>query len=118
MRLLANENVPASAVETLRRRGHDVRWVRTDQPGSSDEEVLTAVVREQRILLTFDKDFGELAFRRGLPANCGIILLRLSASSPEQMAWRIAAALSAESDWVGNFSVVEHDRVRTTSLPK
>jgi predicted nuclease of predicted toxin-antitoxin system len=57
-RLLANENFPGAAVEALRSRGHDVAWVRTDAPGSSDREVLHRAVSEARILITFDKDFG------------------------------------------------------------
>ncbi len=51
----------------LRHDGHDVAWVRTDAPGSTDQQVLARAVAEDRILLTFDKDFGDLAFRAGLP---------------------------------------------------
>jgi Domain of unknown function (DUF5615) len=65
MRLLANENFPRIAVEALRARGHDVAWVRTDSPGTSDEEVIHRAVAETRVLVTFDKDFGELTFRLG-----------------------------------------------------
>jgi predicted nuclease of predicted toxin-antitoxin system len=45
--------------------------------GSNDEEVLEIAMKEERILITFDKDFGELAFKKGLPAACGIILFRV-----------------------------------------
>jgi predicted nuclease of predicted toxin-antitoxin system len=72
MRFLANENFPGDAVDALKAAGHDVAWVRTMNPGSSDEDVLAWAVREQRILLTFDRDFGELAWRLNLPASCGI----------------------------------------------
>lgn len=64
MRLLANENIPSVVVIALRAVGHDVAWVRVDAPGSSDADVLARAVRELRILLTFDKDFGALAMRR------------------------------------------------------
>ncbi len=76
MRFLANENFPAEAVEALRGRGHDVAWVRIDSPGVRDAEVLARAQREDRIVLTFDKDFGELAFRSRLPASSGMILHR------------------------------------------
>src|SRR5438445_603289 len=69
MRILANENFPGEAIEALRSRGHDVAWVRTDAPGSSDEEVIARATREGRLLITFDKDFGALAFRSGLSAH-------------------------------------------------
>lgn len=58
MRLLANENFPGPAVEALRSLGHDVAWVRTDAPGSTDPQVIQRAVREDRILITLDKDFG------------------------------------------------------------
>ncbi|WP_208738476.1 DUF5615 family PIN-like protein [Bradyrhizobium vignae] len=59
MRFLADENFPGSAVDALRASGHDVIWIRASAPGSSDREVLAQASHEQRILLTFDKDFGE-----------------------------------------------------------
>ncbi len=84
MLLLANENFPRVAVEALRAAGHDVLWARTDMPGTPDDEILRRAQLEQRIVLTFDKDFGELAFHFGLPATSGIILFRLATPSPVQ----------------------------------
>ncbi len=78
MRLLANENFPSDAVRTLRKRGHDVLWLRTDAPGCRDDDVLALARKEVRVLVTFDKDFGELAFRANLPSSCGIILFRIT----------------------------------------
>lgn len=63
MRLLADENFPKMAVEALRQDGHDVSWVRTDCPGAHDKEVLARSDVENRIIITFDKDFGGAAFR-------------------------------------------------------
>jgi predicted nuclease of predicted toxin-antitoxin system len=117
MRLLAHENFPAEAVEALRSRGHDVAWVRTDAPGSSDRQVLDRAVAEGRLLLTFDKDFGELAFRAGLPASSGVVLFRIRLASPSQVAQRAVAVLESRSDWPGHFAVVLDDRVRMTLLP-
>jgi predicted nuclease of predicted toxin-antitoxin system len=61
MRFLANENFPGTAVKALEMAGNDIVWVRAAAPGCSDQEVLAWAAREERILLTFDKDFGELA---------------------------------------------------------
>jgi predicted nuclease of predicted toxin-antitoxin system len=69
MRFLANENFPGAAVSVLKFAGHDVVWVRTTAPGTSDPEVLAWAARESRILLTFDKDFGELARASALPPS-------------------------------------------------
>lgn len=117
MRLLANENFPGAAVEALREAGHDVAWVRTDSPGISDREVLAAAVAATRILLTFDKDFGELAFRSRIPSACGVILFRLQTRNLDQITRTAIAALASRADWAGHFSVVEDDRVRMTPLP-
>ena len=94
MNFLANENFPRDAVDALRALGHDVAWVRTDAPGSTDPQVLARAVAEARILLTFDKDFGDLAFLAGLPTGCGIVLFRLPAGSSAQLAAHVCAASS------------------------
>ncbi len=117
MRILANENFPGDAVTALRQQGHDVAWVRIDAPGSSDIEILERAQRENRIVLTFDKDFGELAFRSGLPALSGIILFRISAPSSAYVARAAVAALESRTDWAGYFAVVEDRRIRMTPLP-
>ncbi len=117
MRLLANENFPAEAVNALRQRGHDVAWVRTDAPGSSDRVVLARAVAESRILITFDKDFGELAYHAGLPATCGVVLFRISPDSPSRVARAAVTVLEGRTDWRGHFSVVEEHRLRMAHLP-
>jgi predicted nuclease of predicted toxin-antitoxin system len=116
MRILANENFPAEAVEALIRQGHEVAWTRTDAPGSSDLEVLHRAQDENRTLITFDKDFGELAFRHRLAADNGIILFRIRAPGPTHVARMAVATLESRSDWAGHFSVVEEHRVRMTRL--
>jgi predicted nuclease of predicted toxin-antitoxin system len=117
LRILANENVPGETVEAMRREGYDVTWVRTDAPGSSDEDILAQAQTEGRVLMTFDKDFGELAFRKGLPASSGVILVRAGTSGSAQATALVLAALRTRSDWEGHFSVVEADRIRMTALP-
>jgi predicted nuclease of predicted toxin-antitoxin system len=117
MTLLANENFPLDAVEALRQAGHQVAWVRTDAPGSTDPEVLARAMAERRVLLTFDKDIGELAYRAGLPAGCGVVLFRLPAASLAALAAAVLTAIAARDDWAGHFSVVEPGRVRMRPLP-
>ncbi|MGH6628534.1 MAG: DUF5615 family PIN-like protein [Burkholderiales bacterium] len=117
MRFLANENFPGDAVSALRDRGHDVAWVRTDAPGASDQEVLALAQRDGRILVTFDKDFGELAWRASLPAESGIVLFRIPMPAPERVGEELAATLTSRQDWNGNFAVVEPGRVRIRQLP-
>lgn len=116
MRILANENFPLEAVEALRNEGHDVMWVRSECPGISDKEVIARAQHENRILITFDKDFGELAFRSGLYPSGGVILFRVNLQSPGFVAAMAVKALKARSDWVGHFSVIQENRIRMVSL--
>lgn len=118
MRFLANENFPGDAVAALSTLGHDVAWVLADSPGISDPEVLARAQSDDRVLLTFDKDFGELAFRAGLPASCGVVLFRISSPSPAQMIRVTIAALESRTDWAGHFAVVEDDQIRLTLIPE
>lgn len=118
MRFLANENFPLDAVALLRKQGHDVAWIRQDAPGSLDEDVLARAEAENRILITFDKDFGELAFRVGLPVSIGIILFRITAPSSSYIAEVVSSVLNSRSDWAGHFAVVSDSRIRIRPLPK
>jgi predicted nuclease of predicted toxin-antitoxin system len=117
MRFLANENFPGDAVVALREAGHDVAWIRTDAPGAPDIEVLAIAQQEERVLITFDKGFGELAFRSHLSASSGIILFRISAPSSVHVAKAAVAALKVRENWTGHFSVIEDRRVRIKPLP-
>ena len=112
MRLLADENFPGAAVKALSAAGADIVWVRSAAPGLSDVEVLAWAVREKRILLTFDKDFGELAKASALPATSGVVLLRIRMHTPDDIGRRLADLIMARSDWSGHFSVIEPGRVR------
>src|ERR1700692_2195725 len=107
MRFLAAENFPGDAVTSLRTSGHDVLWIRTDAPGITDQDVLARSLEGARVLLTFDKDFGELAWRSGLPASCGIVLFRLPALGPTGVGKAIVEVLTGRDDWPGHFLVVE-----------
>jgi len=69
MRILADENFPGTAVNELRKRGHNVVWVRTAKPGIEDRAILEWAQTENRLLVTLDKDFGELAFGRDLRSS-------------------------------------------------
>jgi predicted nuclease of predicted toxin-antitoxin system len=117
MRFLANENFPGAAVTVLQAAGHDVVWVRTAAPGMADSDVLAWAAREERVLLTFDKDFGELARAAALPAACGVVLLRVPMPRPATVGQRIASLITARTDWAGHFSVIEPGRVRMRPLP-
>jgi predicted nuclease of predicted toxin-antitoxin system len=118
MKFLADENFPRAAVAALRESGVGVDWVTENMPGSSDEDVLACCAQEGRTLLTLDKDFGELVFRRRLPAPGGVILFRVDAATPADFADTVLSTVQSGVDWAGFFSVVSHDRIRMTPLPR
>jgi predicted nuclease of predicted toxin-antitoxin system len=101
----------------LRTDGHDVLWIREAAPGSPDTAVLARAHAENRLLITFDKDFGELVFRHGAKASLGIVLFRIAQPSAAAVAARVAAVLKSRDDWAGQFSVVEESAVRMRPLP-
>ena len=116
MRLLADENVPLKAIELLRKMGYDVLSVSESTPQACDRDIMMLAEEEGRILLTFDKDFGELAFNSITKPSCGIILFRIPLRSADYIASFIAGILGSGSDWPGNFAVVEPGRIRLRKL--
>ena len=116
MRVLADENFPGPVVRALRQSGHDVVWVKEVMAGAGDRTVLERAQAEGRVVATFDKDFGELAYRFRLPATCGVVLFRLNGSSPDEDNARAVEALTSREDWAGCFCIVHDDRIRLRSL--
>jgi predicted nuclease of predicted toxin-antitoxin system len=117
MRFLADENFPRRAIQVLRDAGFDVAWSGDSNAGASDRQVLQLCAAESRTLLTFDKDFGELAFREALPASCGILLFRITPQDPFEIASLVLAAVRARPDWAGLFGVVSRRNIRIRALP-
>jgi hypothetical protein len=85
-------------------------------PGPSDQDVLAWTARDGRILLAFDKDFGELARNAVLPSICGVLLFRIPTPRPGDVGERLAALITTRDDWASHFSVVEPGRVRMRPL--
>ena len=115
-KFLFNENVPASTVEAARQAGLDVASVTELCPGAVDLDVLARSISEDRILVTFDKDFGEIAFRGGPEMARGIILLRPRLSSPRHVTQFVLTVLGQSLSWEGHFSVATEGRIRTVPL--
>ncbi|MBV8188809.1 MAG: DUF5615 family PIN-like protein [Alphaproteobacteria bacterium] len=116
MRFRADENFPRAAVAAISSAGHDIAWVRVVAPGAADADVLAHAVREERILLTFDKDFGELAGRTTLPKSCGVVLVRMPMPKSDDVGQLLAKRILARNDWSGRFSVIEAGRTRMRRL--
>lgn len=117
MKLLANAHVSRMMVEFLLQEGHDCVHTDVIQPGMTDQAILKLAVEERRIIITADKDFGELVFRRLVPA-VGVILLRLRASSEQERMMLLRKNWPSIASCVeGHFVVVNNRSVRRTPLP-
>ena len=113
MRFLLDQSTDARLIPYLTTLGHDTTRVGRDYPaGLADAQVLALAVAEQRILITDDRDFGELVFPLGQP-HAGVIDRRLGADAdlPSKIA-RLDAILTHYADRLGHFLVVTRRQVR------
>jgi predicted nuclease of predicted toxin-antitoxin system len=116
VRLLLDECCDPHLVAELRAAGHDVHHVLEANPGVDDEAVLALTLAQDRILVTEDKDFGELAIRYGRPVP-GLILLRFTTDSRHRKAGALLALLAGHGEQLaGRFAVVEESGVRLRPL--
>ncbi len=107
MRIMADANMLEQAVATLRDASHDVLFVKEERPRAPDPNVLEWATRESRLLITFDKDFGELSQRYGLRAPYGIILFRIPDEIPtSERAELITQNVNAQVGWPGYLWVI------------
>lgn len=119
MRFLANENFPLPSVSRLREADHDVVAIASEEPGIPDEQVLFRALREDRIILTFDRDYGRLLYQGGFPSPAGVVYFRFVPSSLEEPAEYLLRLLGRPDLSISDkLTVVERDRVRQRLLPK
>lgn len=117
MILVADEGVDRSVVERLRQEGHEVVYVAELSPGITDEEVLREANVRGALLVTADKDFGELVYRQDL-IHAGVLLLRLSGLTAEAKTDTTAATLrDHEAELPGAFTVISPGIVRLRRGP-
>jgi predicted nuclease of predicted toxin-antitoxin system len=94
-----------------------VVWASELEPRRPDEGWLALAESEGRLVLTNDKDFGELVFHRREPSTFGVILLRFRDMPPGTLAVAVLAALDDDREWYGFFTTLTGRRPRQTRLP-
>jgi predicted nuclease of predicted toxin-antitoxin system len=109
-RILADENIPKTAIQILRNSSFDVIPVWEIRPGLSDDDVVNIAVSEGRIILTFDKDFGRYALTN--PNIPGVILIRIPPKSPEYIAQRVLAVLATIEDLHNKLIIVRRKTIK------
>jgi predicted nuclease of predicted toxin-antitoxin system len=117
-RFLANENFPAEIVHFLRERGDDVAHAAETMVAAPDAEIVRAAVREDRVLLTFDRDFGELVFRFKEPPAPGIVLFRGADLPPSFMLAFLKTFFGARPELRGFFTVARPGHFRQVPLAR
>ena len=114
MRLLLDENTPKTIVEGLRNCGYDLLWIREYCRGMADEDIVRLSMSDDRVILTFDKDFGELIYRQKMNTP-GIILTRIANNQSAKE--RIIELLKNHGDkLIGYFIVLTEKRIRRRRL--
>ncbi|HVB46951.1 MAG TPA: DUF5615 family PIN-like protein [Burkholderiales bacterium] len=118
MRLLADESCDHAVVRALHAAGHDVLAIAESAPGISDEAVIERAVRDQRIVLTDDKDFGQLVYAAARSAS-GVMFLRFPAAARETMSRAVVELVNDRgATLAGTFVTVQPGRVRVSRLPE
>jgi predicted nuclease of predicted toxin-antitoxin system len=116
VRWLADECVAAPLVGFLCICGHDVLYIAESATGLSDSDVIALALRETRLLLTEDKDFGDLVFRRKR-AVPGVVLMRVGPENPVLKTIRLAAAIERYGEGLfDHYTVIEEGRFRSRRL--
>jgi predicted nuclease of predicted toxin-antitoxin system len=117
VRWLADECIDAALVKHLRERGHDVVYMAEIARAADDADVMARARAEGRLLLTEDKDFGDLVFRRGAQVP-GMVLLRLDPAMHALKRRRLDAAMTrfAEEGLQGRYTIIEAGRFRSRPL--
>lgn len=115
MNIIADENIAVQVVERLRQDGHAVRYTALGL-GIDDRIVLELANQQKTLILTDDKDFGELVIPHRLQTS-GVMLIRLPGLSPLQKAELVAHVIEQYGDQlINSLCVVTHQKVRIRNL--
>lgn len=109
---VADENTDKHIVQRLKQSGYRVTYVAESNPGIPDEEVLELTNKAGSILMTSDKDFGELVFRQRR-VTAGVVLVRVHAKRPQEKAEIVIKAIEEHAeDLQDAFTVITETGVR------
>lgn len=119
IRFLADENFPGNSVRLLQERGVDLTQLSAAQQGSPDEVVIDLAAAQQRTILTFDRDFGDLIYRaRYPPPSAGIVYFRAKVFSPTEPAIWLLRLLESEPTFAGYFTTLTPELTRQRPFPR
>jgi len=117
IKFLANENFPISSVKIIKEKGIDIVRVGDEFFGITDEEVIHFANSENRIILTFDSDYGELIFKKGFHISNGVVYFRWSifnASEPGD--YLLFLIDKNEINFNNRFTVIDRNNIRQKNI--
>ncbi len=110
---LANENCPRPSIILLRENGISVKSIQEDSPGISDVEVMKLAIALNLIILTFDRDYGELTFRYANTNPPSIIYFREKGGTPKSAGTTLLNLLTNKTiNFPNAFIVIEEKNIR------
>jgi predicted nuclease of predicted toxin-antitoxin system len=113
MKLLANENFPYLSKEILAKEGFDIIYIGQECSGIKDEEVMELAMSEERLILTFDQDYGTLIFKDGYRPPQGVVFFRWDEFSPDEPAnFLIELFKNKEVTYNKLFTVIDKNNIR------
>ncbi|MGH9878855.1 MAG: DUF5615 family PIN-like protein [Nitrososphaerales archaeon] len=115
VKFLADENIPTKTVDHLVENGIDIIPIKNFGYGLDDDEILKLAYRQRRVIITFDKEFGYLVFRKKIK-TFGVLLLRFVPESPEEVSRRIIELINNKVKFPRNFIVLEEEKMRVRSI--
>ncbi len=117
MNFLADESCAGPVIHALREAGYDVLAIAEVEAGATDEHVLDRALAERRVLVTEDRDFGNLVYAHGR-SSAGVILLRFHNRARQAKPATLVEAVAVLGSRLQNaFTVVEPGRVRISPVP-
>jgi len=110
---LANENFPRPSILFLREQGYEIVSIQDSHQGIPDTEVINIAIGRSLVILTFDKDYGELIFRYALHNPPSVIFFRTKGKDPKfvgQVLHRLL--ISGEIEILNAFTVIDESNIR------
>ncbi|MDP1994662.1 MAG: DUF5615 family PIN-like protein [Ignavibacteria bacterium] len=112
MNFVADEGIDKQIVEQMRNNGHHVLYIAEISPSIPDEDVLDFAIKNEAVLFTADKDFGELIYRQGR-FSFGVVLIRLAGIASARKGEIVNDAVrNYGSEFLNGFTVISHGLIR------
>ena len=115
MKFIVDENIPFEVFQILKDKGLDITSVTSEYKRLSDDEILSKAVKEKRVIITFDKDFGKMIFKEK-KNSFGVVLLRIRPQSVDYILSQLTKVLDLGINFSISFCVVGNHTLRIIPL--